>query len=165
VTEFVETPIPGLGVRYTMTTRSDRAVGVVIHHTGRRDLVVYDRADPDAAEASVELTEEEGRALGDLLGGSRIVERLSDLTHHIEGLVIEWIRIDDDAPVAGIALAEAEIRADTGASVVALVHGEDVVPAPGGDDRLTPGATAVVVGSTESVEAVRAILAPSASAS
>ena len=165
MTEFVETPIPGLGVRYTMATRSDRVVGVVIHHTGRRDLVIYDRADPDAAEASVELTEEEGHALGDLLGGSRIVERLSDLTHHVEGLVIEWIRIDDASSVAGSALAEAEIRARTGASVVAVVRGDDVVPAPGGDDRLTPGATAVVVGSTQGIEAVRAILAPSGSAS
>ena len=165
MTEFVETPIPGLGVRYTMTTRSAREVGVVVHHTGRRDLVVYDRADPDAAEALVELTEEEGHALGDVLGGSRIVERLNDLTHHIEGLVIEWIRIDDDALIAGSALADAEIRAQTGASVVALVHGQDVVPAPGSQDRLTPGATAVVVGSTDAVEAVRAILAPSSAPS
>lgn len=158
VDAFTETPLPGVGVRYTTVARSGRGVGVVVHQTGRRDFVIYDEADPDAALATIELTEDEGRALGELLGGSRIVERLDELAHQIEGLVIDWVRIEETSPVAGQTLKDAGLRAKTGASVVAVVSDTKAVPAPRGADRLDPGATAVVVGTAEGVASIRGIL-------
>jgi hypothetical protein len=47
---------PGLGVR----------VGVVSHHKGRRELVIYDAEDPDAVADVVALTAEEGDVLSEL---------------------------------------------------------------------------------------------------
>ena len=157
MTEFAETQLPGLGVRYTTQLRSGRSVAVVVHHTGRRDLVVYDTDDPDAAIATVELTEDEGHSLGELLGGSRIVERLDELTHQLQGMVIDWVRITRRSPVADQTLREAGVRARTGASVVALIRGASTIPAPGGDDHLAPGATAVVVGTAPAIAATRAL--------
>jgi TrkA domain protein len=43
-----QTPLPGVGLRYDFTTRSGRQIGVVSHRSGRRDLLVYDRKDPDS---------------------------------------------------------------------------------------------------------------------
>jgi TrkA domain protein len=160
MTEVNETPMPGLGTRYTMATRSSRSVGVVVHQTGRRDLVIYDEADVDATAASIDLTEDEARALAELLGGSRIVERLNAVSHHIEGLVIDWVRIDETSPVAGQTLQQADLRAKTAASVMAIVHGTHAVPGPGGSDTLDAGATAVVVGTEASVTAIRDLLLP-----
>jgi TrkA domain protein len=156
--DVIETPMPGVGVRYGLTARSGRAVGVVAHHTGRRDLIVYDTDDPDAALVAVELTEDEGKALGELLGGSRIVEQIQDLAHEVEGLMIDWVRVAAGAALAGETLASADVRATTGASVVALVRGEVAIPAPGGDDQLLPGDTAVVVGTPDAVKTLAGML-------
>ena len=44
-----ETPLPGLGVRYDFVTSAGNRIGVVHHRTGRRDLLVYERGDPDTS--------------------------------------------------------------------------------------------------------------------
>ncbi|MGH2814647.1 MAG: TrkA C-terminal domain-containing protein [Actinomycetota bacterium] len=46
--DIQETNLPGVGLRHDFTTRAGRQLGVVTHRTGRRDLLVYDREDPDA---------------------------------------------------------------------------------------------------------------------
>jgi TrkA domain protein len=46
--EIQETALPGVGLRHDFTTRAGRQLGVVTHRTGRRDLLLYDRDDPDA---------------------------------------------------------------------------------------------------------------------
>src|SRR6266540_2111426 len=61
-----ETPLPGVGLRYDFTTRSGRQVGVVSHRSGRRDLLVYDRKDPDTCTEVVQLTEEEADTLAEM---------------------------------------------------------------------------------------------------
>ncbi|MFD0477016.1 hypothetical protein ACFQ0B_58995 [Nonomuraea thailandensis] len=38
------------------------------HRTGRRDLVIYDKEDPDAVCQTVKLNDEEADALAELLG-------------------------------------------------------------------------------------------------
>ena len=76
-----ETDLPGVGVRFDLETNAGRLVGVVVHQTGRRDLVIYDERDIDRACESVELTEEEGHTLGELLGGNPVLEHLDDAVH------------------------------------------------------------------------------------
>ncbi len=158
--DISESNLPGIGVRYDMTTRTGRAIGVVVHRSGRRDLVVYAIDDPDAVAESVELSESESLALGELFGGSRIVERLDELTHRIEDLTIAWVRIDKASSVAGLTLAEIPFRDNTGASVVALVGQHAAVPAPGGDEVLAVGDTAVIVGLPAAVDAATRLLDP-----
>src|SRR5258705_10952928 len=70
VPEIHETALPGVGVRYELTTTTGARLGVVAHRHGRRDLLVYDRADPDAARESVALTAAESAALAALLAAS-----------------------------------------------------------------------------------------------
>ena len=144
--KVTETDLPGVGIRFDLQTDAGRCVGVVAHQTGRRDLVVYDERDIDRACESVELTEDEGHTLGEMLGGSPVLEHLDDAVHRLEDLVIEWVTIHAESPLAGLTLAEAALRARTGAGVVALVGDSGSIPIPGGEDRLEAGATAVVVG-------------------
>ena len=156
--KVTETDLPGVGIRFDLQTDAGRFVGVVAHHTGRRDLVVYDERDIDRACESVELTEDEGHTLGELLGGSPMLEHLDDAVHRLEGIVISWVTIDGESAVAGQTLAEAALRTRTGAGVVALVGGSGSVPIPGGDERLEPGDTAVVVGAPSAVKAATRLL-------
>ena len=43
-------------------------MGVIAHRSGRRELLVYDRGDPDACDAVIGLGEDDTRTLVDLLG-------------------------------------------------------------------------------------------------
>ncbi|WP_225993997.1 hypothetical protein [Actinomadura rudentiformis] len=73
------TSLPGVGLRHVFPTARGRQVGVVSHHTGRRDLVIYDKEDPDTRVLSVALGGEEANALAELLDTGRVVERLAEL--------------------------------------------------------------------------------------
>ena len=159
--KVTEADLPGVGVRFDLQTNAGRCVGVVVHQSGRRDLVVYDEQDVDRACESVELSEDEGHTLGELLGGSPVLEHLDDAVHRLEDLVISWIRIDEKSSLAGLTLTEAALRKRTGAGIVALVTDSGSIPIPGGTDRLEPGDTAVVVGVPSSVKAATTLLAPS----
>lgn len=156
-----ETDLPGVGVRFDLETNAGRCVGVVVHQTGRRDLVIYDERDVDRACESVELTEDEGHTLGELLGGNPVLEHLDDVVHRLEDLEISWVTIDSKSSLAGLTLAEAALRARTGAGIMALVTDSGSIPIPGGTDRLEPGDTAVVVGVPAAVKAVTELLTDS----
>ncbi len=156
--KVTESDLPGVGVRFDLQTNSGRAVGVVVHQSGRRDLVVYDHRDVDRAAESVELSEDEGHTLGELLGGSPVLEHLDDAVHRLEDLVISWVEIGAESSLAGLTLAEAALRTRTGAGIVALVGDSGSIPIPGGTERLTGGDTAVVVGVPAAVKAATRLL-------
>lgn len=158
--ELEETALPGVGVRFDFACRSGDRVGVVSHRAGRRELIVYDRGDPDAVTAAVTLTPEEGAALAELLGGSRIRERIEDVQQHIEGLAIDWLVIGPESPYAGRTISDAAVRTTTGVSIVAVLRDGRAVPAPGPDYRFKAGDTAVVVGTPEGIDAADRLLGP-----
>ena len=156
--KVTETDLPGVGIRFDLQTDAGRCIGVVAHQTGRRDLVIYDDRDIDRACESVQLTEDEGHTLGELLGGSPVLEHLDDSVHRLEDLVISWVKIAAESSLAGLTLAEATLRTRTGAGVVALVSGSGSIPIPGGNERLESGDTAVVVGVPSAVKAATRLL-------
>jgi TrkA domain protein len=153
-----ETALPGVGLRYDFTTRGGRQVGVVAHRGGRRDLLVYDREDPDTCREVVQLTEEEADTLADMLGAARIAGRLAELRQRIEGLAIDWLELRPGSPYAGRPLGDTQARSRTGTSIVAVLRGEQAIPAPSPDLALQAGDTAVVVGTPEGIAALGALL-------
>lgn len=157
---IIETDLPGVGVRFELQTDSGRLVGVVAHQTGRRDLLIYDEQDPDRAGESVELSEDEGHTIGELLGGSPVLDRLDDAIHRLEDLVIAWVKIEGESSLAGVTVADTSLRTRTGAGIVALLTESGSIPMPGGTERLEPGDTAVLVGLPAAVEAATGLLCP-----
>jgi TrkA domain protein len=149
---------PGLAYATTSPTRAGRQLGVVTHRTGRRDLLLYDRDDPDATQEVIRLTQEEADTLADLLGTARLTGRLAELQQRIEGLAIDWLPIRPDSPYAGRDIADTQARSRTGVSIVAILHGNGAIPAPTPDARLDPGDTLVVVGTTKGVKDLSKLL-------
>jgi TrkA domain protein len=147
-----ETTLPGVGVRYDFPTSGGHRVGVLVHRTGRRELLLYARDDPDALEAQVSLDSDDARTLAELLGASRIAEHLAAVQQDIEGLSIDWIVVDEGSEWAGSRMRDAGVHTHTGVSVVAILGAEHAVAAPGADDVLEPGATVVAVGPQEGLE-------------
>jgi TrkA domain protein len=152
-----ETALPGVGLRHDFTTRAGRQLGVITHRTGRRDLLIYDREDPDACREVVELTDDEAEALGELLGADRVVEHLAEL-QRIEGLAIDWLAVRSGSPYAGRTIADTQARKRTGVSIVAMLRNAGAIPAPTPDVRLEPGDTLVVVGTTDGISALTDLL-------
>lgn len=152
MTEITETPLPGVGVRHDFACDSDQRVGVVSHHSGRRDLLLYDRDDPDRVAETVSMSSDEARSLGDLLGGPNIVERLDGLRQQIVGLEIAWLPISPKSPLVGQPLGKSEMRSKTGVSIVAILRGDTPIPAPGPDDVLEGDDVAVVVGTDRGID-------------
>lgn len=149
-----ETPLPGIGIRYDFVTGTGRRIGVLLHRTGRRELLVYRADDPDECALTIDLGGDDARTLAELLGASRVVEALTALHQDIEGLSIDWIEVDAGSPWAGKTLREAAVHSEIGVSVVALISPEGAVIAPGAEDILTPGITAVAIGTREGVDAL-----------
>jgi TrkA domain protein len=150
--EVSETSLPGVGVRYDFVSSTGGRLGVLVHRTGRRDLLVYSEDDPDALASRLTLDPDDARTLAELLGASRIAESLAAVQQDIEGLSIDWIKIEAGSEWSGLKMSEAGVHTQTGVSVVALIGEDHAVAAPGADDVLAPGYTAIAVGTPEGLE-------------
>jgi TrkA domain protein len=81
-----------------------------------------------------------------------VAQQLAELQQRIEGLVIDWLPIREDCAYVGRTVGDARIRTRTGVSVVAIVRGDEAVPAPGPEQLLNSGDYLVVVGTPRGVE-------------
>ncbi|HVM14068.1 MAG TPA: cation:proton antiporter regulatory subunit [Egibacteraceae bacterium] len=148
-----ETQLPGVGLRHDLTTRAGDRLGVITHRTGRRELLLYDRRDPDSCRDVVRLDEDEGHALAEVLGGTKVAESLDNMIQQsVEGLTIDWLPATASWSCAGHTVAETMLRARTGVSIVAIVRGVQTVPSPTPDFRIEAGDTLVVVGTPEAIK-------------
>ncbi|MFD0690022.1 cation:proton antiporter regulatory subunit [Actinomadura fibrosa] len=152
------TALPGIGLQHVLTTERGRQIGVISHRSGRRDIVVYDREDPDSCAVTLPLTAEEANAIAELLGTGRVVERLAELHRQVEGLVTEQLPIAPGSPFAGRTLGDTQARTRTGASIVAVVRDRQVIASPRPDFVFAVGDIVVAVGTGEGTAAVARIL-------
>ena len=153
-----ETPLPGVGLRHEFTSDEGIRVGVIHHKSGRRELFVCPPYDPDSVALRLSLSDDESYALAEALGGTTVIENLQHLQQAIEGLAIDWLKVDEGTPYADRTIGEARIRTRTGVSVVAVIRGEKAHPAPGPEFHIEPGDNLVVVGTPEGIKAVNEIL-------
>ncbi|MDQ4064926.1 MAG: potassium transporter TrkA [Actinomycetota bacterium] len=108
--------------------------------------------DPDEFKRVLELSPDDARTLAELLGATRVAEQLTELQQRIEGLVIDWLPIREDSAFVGRSIGDTRLRTRTGVSVVAIVRGDDAIPAPGPEQTLLSGDYLVVVGTARGVE-------------
>jgi TrkA domain protein len=156
--DIEETRLPGIGLRHDFVTRQGRRIGVISQKNGSRELFMYDPDDPDACRAVIDLTPEESEVVAELLGAPRVIERLARLSEQVEGITTEGIPITANSPYVGKTLADAQIRSHTGASVVAVIRGDEVIPSPAPDFRFRVGDKVVVVGTEEGAHEAAKIL-------
>ncbi|MFC7303929.1 cation:proton antiporter regulatory subunit [Streptomyces monticola] len=151
-----QTPLPGIGVRYDLTTRERRRVSVVAHRDGARTVNAYRDDDPDECALSLKLTAGESEALMDALMPSHHSPNLLHTTDL--GLVAERVELSGQSYWNGRVLGDTRMRTETGVSIVAVLRRADAIPAPGPDFRLAGGDTLIVIGTREGVEAAATIL-------
>ncbi|AJE43164.1 MULTISPECIES: cation:proton antiporter regulatory subunit [Streptomyces] len=150
------TPLPGIGVRYDLTTREQRRLSVVAHRDGSRTLSAYRDDDPDACALSVRLTSGEADTLIDALMPSHRSPNLLSTTEL--GLVAERIELSATSHWNGRLLGDTRMRTETGVSIVAVLRLAEATPSPGPAFRLAGGDILIVIGTREGVEAAAVIL-------
>ncbi|MEV0965012.1 cation:proton antiporter regulatory subunit [Streptomyces sp. NPDC049910] len=153
-----EVLLPGVGMRYEFANREGDRMCVVARRSGDFELMVYEGADPDEARVVFRLTGEEADTLAEILGAPRIAERFADLTKEVPGLSAGQVEVRPAGPFAGRPLGETRARTRTGASIVAVVRGEEVIPSPGPGELLRAGDVLVVIGTRDGISAVEQII-------
>lgn len=156
--DIQETPLPGIGVRHEFETADGDRLGTITHRGGRRDLLIFDREDPDACAQVVRLNEDDTDALTDLLGGSRVVQGQHAAQQSVGGLTVDWLPITPNWSCSGCAIGDTGLREKTGVTVVAVVRGGQTLPVPDASFRLQPGDMAIVVGPPPSIKAAQQLL-------
>lgn len=156
--DVYETKLPGVGVRHDFETEDGRRIGVIVHRTGRREVVLYQGDDPDACLPMLNLSEADTRVFGELLGTSQVAATVGAVQHEIDGLAIEWVPVPASSAAAGRSIEAGQYRAHTGTSIIAVIRGDDSVPAPAPDFELAPGDTVVAVGTTDGLAKLRTLI-------
>jgi TrkA domain protein len=156
--DMTEVLLPGVGLRYEFVNHDGDRVGVVARRSGDFELVVFQHGDPDQSRPVVRLNSTEADALAEILGAPRMAERFADLTKEVPGLVAGQVEVPAGSRFASQALGETRARTRTGASIVAIVRGEDVIVSPTPDQQFQPGDVLVVVGNRDGIAAVEQII-------
>jgi CPA2 family monovalent cation:H+ antiporter-2 len=95
-------------------------------------------------------------------GGEGLFARLRQASRTIE---VEWVRLPErsdleeadegSSGLLGRTIGDRAVRSETGASVLAVVRGDEVIPNPGANLTLRPGDTVGVLGTSEQRAAFR----------
>src|SRR6478735_12783961 len=99
---FKETDLPGIGRKYWLHTRSGEHLVIVIHNDERRDLFHMESGDtPEEVGDMVSLVtldDDEARAVAAIVGGMTYKPKFQNEREvMLEGLLIEWLRIEPHA--------------------------------------------------------------------
>jgi len=90
---------------------------------------------------------------------------LDQLMATVRGLRIRWQRLPSASPLIGRTLAEVDLRARTGASVIALVRDRRLLATPKSSTTFLAGDSLGLIGDVEAVAAAERLIAPSQDAS
>ncbi|MFG2104970.1 cation:proton antiporter regulatory subunit [Micromonospora echinaurantiaca] len=157
--QIERTALPGIGIGYTLHTAEGRSLGVLHHHGGRRDLLLYAPGDPDTVERSVRLTPAEARELAELLHPVATIDHVPDLEQRAGKLTVAAVPVTAVSPHGGRVLRD--VVADVpGVTVVALLRDGRTITAPGPERRLAHGDALLVAGTPEGVGALSRRLTP-----
>lgn len=153
-----ETPLPGIGIRYEFVAQDGRRIGVVHHRSGVRELVRYERDDPDTSLDLLRLGPEDSRTLAELLGASQVAKDLAELERDVEGLAVDRLPLAEGGPFHERTIGDTGARTRTGVSIVAVLRDGAAHPAPGPEFGLLGGDTLVVVGTPRGIEELAILL-------
>lgn len=149
-----ETKLPGVGVQHDFETEEGPRVGVITHHTGRRDFLLFAKNDPDRCSSATTFTEQESQLLGELLGASQVVQTIGNIQQTIiGGLALDWIVVHQDWSCVSATLSSLKI-AEAGVQVVAIIRNESTIPDPSPNTILQSDDVILVVGKPDKIRVV-----------
>ncbi|MBM7570924.1 cation:proton antiporter regulatory subunit [Aquibacillus albus] len=150
--------LPGIGQKISLKTAEDSMLVVIVHHTGKRELYFFEDADSDEADFAMDLTPDETRELGaQLLGATYQPVNAEQLQMFKKQIVVDYITLTEKSILSNKSMEESEIRNKTGANVIGIVQGDDMIAIPEVSRKLLPGDVLMAIGKKEQVAALEAL--------
>lgn len=158
MTRITETRLPGVGIQHEFLTTAGQRLGIITHHSGRRELIICAASDPDVCQDVVRLDEDDVRALAEILGQSQVTEAIQDTHLRLQGLTLDWLPVEASAPCASCTVYDVEHKDSAPATIVAVVRDGRTIASPPSTFVLEPGDTAIAVGTPEGLRALARLL-------
>ncbi|MFB6170593.1 MAG: cation:proton antiporter regulatory subunit [Haloarculaceae archaeon] len=144
-----QTDVPGVGRKFELELSGGASLVVVVHHDGRCELFHRESEAADGQKI-LDLTSDQANKLGSILEGAYFESvAVDELTVPLGDAIIEWVEVTEESPLAEATLREANIREETGVSVIAVQREEETIPNPDPDFAFEPGDLVVAVGTRE----------------
>jgi TrkA domain protein len=142
--------LPGIGKRYSFATAEGDNLVLIIHQSGFRELYHFAQPDGDEPDWTLKMTDEEARQVGSILLGADYQPVTDD---HMELLLksirIEWVQVPADSELANKKIIDSRIRSKTGATVIAIQRGKQMIGSPDVNEVILPGDVLMVVGNRQ----------------
>ncbi|MBP3041257.1 cation:proton antiporter regulatory subunit, partial [Bacillaceae bacterium Marseille-Q3522] len=120
--EIRECELPGIGRKFEIVTKSNEKIVVVIHEDGRRELYHFD-AEHEECVSSVTLNDTEARQIASIIGGMVYKpQAVESIEMAIEGLIIEWFKVEPEAKAIGQSIGELDIRNKYNVTVISMLR-------------------------------------------
>lgn len=150
--------LPGIGKKMSFITAEQSKIVLIIHHTGKRELYFFQDADEDEADFSIDLTANETRELGaQLLGATYQPVDADQMKVFKNQFVMEWVELKKNSPLVGQSIRSAQVRNKTGATIVGIIKGDDVIVSPDIDTALELGDILMAAGKSEQISSFEAL--------
>lgn len=147
--DVYETDIPGVGRKFELELSGTARAVVVVHHDGRCELYHRENEDADATKV-LDLTGDQANKLGSILEGAYFESVDVDaLTVPLGDAILEWVEVTASSSLAETTLRDADVRNETGVSVIAVQRDERTIPNPEPTFVVEPGDLLVTVGTRE----------------
>lgn len=156
--EVFASTLPGVGKKYVMPLASGGSVAILVKPDGERQLFHF-LEDEDRPCDVVKLRPEEGQQVAALVGTPTVATPDPERMELVLGaLEIEWVDVPEGSHLVGRTLGDSRLRRRTGASVVAILRGEEALPNPGVEAVFEAGDVLVLIGDDAQTDAARAVI-------
>jgi len=145
-----EADLPGVGTKYSFPLTAGDELVAVRHRVGHWEVA---RVDADGNTTPLlRLAPKEAAELGRILSQRQETEADTRKQMLFEEFSMEWVTLDADSPLVGQTLRDAGVRAQTGASVIAVLRSDSSIPSPPPDTAFCAGDTLVIIGQRSQVD-------------
>lgn len=153
-----EVTLPGIGKKYVLPLRAGGNLAIVVRPDGERRLFHF-LEDEDRPCDVVKVESDEAQQVANLLGASMVgAPDLDKLELVLGALEIEWVEVAPGSPLVGRTLGGSELRQRSGASVVAILRGEEALPNPPVDTPFQAGDTLLLLGDDAQTDAAKRLI-------
>ncbi|GKV72774.1 MAG: hypothetical protein C0488_03820 [Arthrobacter sp.] len=88
--ETTHSTVPGAGLLHDCRTRDGQQLRILVDRLGRREIFVYDEAEPDRVVARIVLEEDEADQVAELLHSQPLTDRIAELERRVARLAGSW---------------------------------------------------------------------------